>query len=152
MDGAGNQPFALWVSFPEPHNPYQVPKPYFDMFPPEAVPPRGAAPETLKNKGFKWEWLRGLEESTYPGYEKNWRRTRSNYLGMLRLIDDQVDRLLRRLETSGKLRNTIVVYLADHGDYFCDYGLERKGVELPEVLTRVPMVWAGPGIQRAEGP
>ena len=146
-DGAGNQPFALWVSFPEPHNPYQVPAPYFNMFPPDAVPPRGADPETLKNKGFKWEWLHGLEKSTYPDYEKNWRRTRSNYLGMLRMIDDQVDRLLRHLEASGKLRNTIVVYLADHGDYFCDYGLERKGVELPEVLTRVPMVWAGPGIQ-----
>ena len=70
---------------------------------------------------------------------------------MLRLIDDQVDRLMRNLETSGTLRNTIVVYLADHGDYFSDYGLMRKGVELPEVLTRIPMVWAGPGVQPQKG-
>jgi arylsulfatase A-like enzyme len=62
---------------------------------------------------------------------------------MLRLIDDQVDRLVRHLESSGKLGNTILVYLADHGDYFSDYGLERKGVELPEVLIRVPMIWTG---------
>ena len=34
VQGSGSQPFALWVSFPEPHNPYQVPQPYFDMFPP----------------------------------------------------------------------------------------------------------------------
>ena len=59
--------------------------------PPDAVPPRVVGPEALKEKGFKWEWLRQLEESTYPGYDKTWRRTRSNYLGMLRLIDDQVD-------------------------------------------------------------
>ncbi|MCL4401782.1 MAG: sulfatase-like hydrolase/transferase [Acidobacteria bacterium] len=147
IQGAGTQPFALWVSFPEPHNPYQVPKPYFDMFPPDSVPPRAVGPEVLKSKGFKWEWLRQLEASTFPGYDENWRRTRSNYLGMLRLINDQVDRLLHHLETSGKLENTIVVYVADHGDFFCDYGLMRKGVELPEVLTRIPMVWAGWGVR-----
>jgi arylsulfatase A-like enzyme len=141
---AGDQPFALWVSFPEPHNPYQVPKPYFDMFPPDRVPARDVGPEALAGRGFKWEWLRKLEESTYPGYANEWRRTRSNYLGMMRLIDDQLDRLLRHLD----LERTIVLFLADHGDYFCDYGLERKGVELPDVLIRVPMVWAGAGIRR----
>ena len=36
IDSSKDQPFALWVSFPEPHNPYQAPKPYFDMFPPES--------------------------------------------------------------------------------------------------------------------
>lgn len=147
MQNTGDRPFALWVSFAEPHNPYQVSKPYFDLFPPDSVPPRGAGLEALEKKGFKWQWLRRLEESTYPGYEGRWRRTRSNYLGMLRLIDDQVARLLGRLESLGKARETIVLYLADHGDYFCDYGLERKGVGLPEVLTRIPMVWAGWNIQ-----
>ena len=140
---AGDRPFAMWVSFAEPHNPYQVSKPYFDMFPPDAIPPRGAGPETFRTKGFAWQYLQGLEERTYPGYRDYWRRTRSNYLGMLRLIDDQVARLMRHLEESGKAQNTIVLYLADHGDYFCDYGLERKGAGLPEVLTRIPMVWTG---------
>lgn len=142
MEKAGDSPFLLWTSFPEPHNPYQVPKPYFDMYPPESVPQRACGPEVLKSKGFKWEWLHGLENATYPGVDTRWRRTRSNYLGMLRLIDDQLARLLQRVD----LENTIVVYLADHGDYFCDYGLIRKGVELPEVLTRIPMVWSGWGI------
>jgi arylsulfatase A-like enzyme len=144
---SGDQPFALWMSFAEPHNPYQVSKPYFDMFPPDAVPPRGAGPDTFRTKGFKWQWLQRLEEKTYPGYRDHWRRTRSNYLGQLRLIDDQVARVLRQLEESGKAQNTVILYLADHGDYFCDYGLERKGAGLPEVLTRIPMVWSGWGIR-----
>ena len=148
---AGDRPFALWVSFPEPHNPYQVPKPYFDMFPPDAVPQRAVGPEVLPAKGFKWEWLRKLEDRLYPGYDTYWRRTRSNYLGMLRLIDDQLSRLVEHLDSSGTMENTIVVYLADHGDYFCDYGLMRKGVGLPEVLTRIPMIWAGWGIQQRRG-
>jgi arylsulfatase A-like enzyme len=148
---AGNRPFALWVSFPEPHNPYQVPRPYFDMFPPQSVPARTVGPEALKSKGFKWEWLGRLEEQTYPGYDKYWRRTRSNYLGMLRLIDDQVNRLVEYLDSSRVMENTIFVYLADHGDYFCDYGLMRKGVELPEALTRIPMTWAGWGVRPQQG-
>jgi arylsulfatase A-like enzyme len=141
------QPFAMWVSFPEPHNPYQVPKPYFDMFPPASMPPRAVGPEALQSKGFKWQWLRKLEEASYPGYDNNWRRTRSNYLGMLRLIDDQIGRLTGHLQKTGQLENTIVIYLTDHGDFFCDYGLNRKGVGLPEALTRIPMVWSGPGIR-----
>ena len=143
IDAAKNDPFALWVSFPEPHNPYQVPKPYFDLFPPDAVPKRDVDLSGLAGKGFRWQWLRQLEESTYPGYADRWRRTRSNYLGMLRLIDDQLSRLLSHLDATGKARNTIVLYLSDHGDFFCDYGLERKGVDLPEVLTRIPMTWSG---------
>jgi arylsulfatase A-like enzyme len=147
VQGSRSQPFALWVSFPEPHNPYQVPKPYFDMFPPDKVPARAVGPEALQARGFKWQWLRKLQESTYPDFDANWRRTRSNYLGLMRLIDDQIDRLVRHLDESGKRDNTIVVFMSDHGDYFSDYGLERKGAELPEVLIRIPMVWSGPKIQ-----
>jgi hypothetical protein len=52
----------LEISFPEPHNPIQVPKPYFGMYPPEQVPERLAGPEALKAKGFWWQWMHGLEE------------------------------------------------------------------------------------------
>ncbi len=151
IDGARSQPFALWVSFAEPHNPYQVPKPYFDFFPPEQVPARAVGPEALKAKGFKWQWLEQLENRFYPGYNDYWRRTRSNYLGMLRLIDDQVGRLLGHVKERGLTGNTIVLYLSDHGDYFCDYGLMRKGVGTPEVLARIPMIWSGPGIAPRTG-
>lgn len=145
------QPFALWVSFPEPHNPYQVSEPYFSLFPPEKVPTRQVGPEVLAGKGYKWQWLRGLEEDANPGYDSLWRRTRSNYLGMLRLIDDQVGRLVSFLETKGLHENTLVVYLSDHGDYFCDYGLIHKGVGMPEDLIRIPMVWWGAGVARQVG-
>ena len=99
-------------------------------------------------KGYKWQWLRGLEEDANSGYDSLWRRTRSNYLGMLRLIDDQLGRLLSFLERAGFAENTVVVYLSDHGDYFCDYGLIHKGVGMPEDLIHVPMVWAGAGVSQ----
>jgi arylsulfatase A-like enzyme len=145
-------PFLLWVSFPEPHEPYQVPKPYYDMFPPAEVPARAAGPEVLKSKTYKWQWLSKLAEFTYPGYDNQWRRVKSNYLGMLRLIDDQLARLFRFMEDRKILDNTIVVYISDHGDFVGDYGLIRKGVDMPEALTRIPMIWSGPGIQTRQKP
>ena len=42
--------------------------------------------------------------------------------------------------------NTHLIFLSDHGDFAGEYGLARKGPELPEVLARIPFSWAGPGI------
>lgn len=139
-----DQPAFWWVSFPEPHNPYQVPEPYFDLFPPEAVPDRWAGPESIEAKGRGYRWLRRLVEEKRPGYDDHWRRYRSNYLGMLRLIDDQLARLLDHL--GPRLENTVVIFVSDHGDYLGDYGLQRKGAGLSEALTRIPFQFTGPGI------
>lgn len=45
-------PFFMWVSIPEPHNPYQAPEPYYSMFPPESLPPVIAGPETITKKAI----------------------------------------------------------------------------------------------------
>src|SRR5919202_3749929 len=112
--GAGATPFFLWLSFPEPHNPYQVPEPYFSLFPEEAVPERVAGPEALARKtgplGEKWRWERHLIEASYPGYDAHWRRYRANYCGMLRLLDDQLRRFVGRLQARGLWENTILLF------------------------------------------
>ena len=141
-----HSPFFLWLSFPEPHNPYQVPEPYFSLFPEEAIPPRRIGPEGAWNKGPHWRWLRRLIEEKIPGYDDLWRRYRANYCGMLQLIDDQLQRFVTYLQEANLLENTIVIFCADHGDYAADYGLQRKGVGLPECLVRVPLLIMGPGI------
>src|ERR1017187_7714039 len=57
MDGAGDQPFILQVGFPEPHDPEQVPAPYWDMFPPDMIPDRCAGPQALAKLGDRAQWL-----------------------------------------------------------------------------------------------
>ena len=71
---------------------------------------------------------------------------------MLLLIDDQVKRFVEFLEQSGRLDNTTVVFVSDHGDLAGEYGLVRKGPEMPDCLMRVPMPWFGKGIERQTGP
>jgi len=147
LESIDDDPFFLWLSIPEPHNPYQAPEPYFSMFPPEDLPPVEAGAEALEEKGFDWEWTRHLGEHVYPDYGDLLPRMRSNYLGMLRLIDDQIRRFVGFLDDAGFREDTILAFVSDHGDFVGEYGLMRKGVGLPEVLTRIPLQFAGRGVE-----
>ena len=141
-------PFFVWVSFPEPHNPYQVCEPYYSMFSPDKIPAPATARRDAGKKGEKYRTLAALEDASCPDLERDLPRLRGNYMGMIRLIDDQIKRLVENLKERGLFENTIVVILSDHGDYCGEYGLIRKGAGLSESLARIPMVWAGYGIKR----
>jgi arylsulfatase A-like enzyme len=147
IDSSSNTPFFLQVSFPEPHDPEQVPAPYWGMFPPEAVPGRCAGPEALKSMGERAQWEFRLQQDNFPDTENHWRRYVSNYLGAIRMIDDQIQRLTDHLEKQNITRNTLILFTSDHGDYMMDYGLGRKGVGLYEDLTHTPLIWWGHGVQ-----
>ncbi|MEM7126200.1 MAG: sulfatase-like hydrolase/transferase [Chloroflexota bacterium] len=147
-----DNPFFLWLSFPEPHNPYQVPEPYYSMFPPDDLPPNTTDESVLEAMGFKYQWCRESFMSAFPDFAEHLPRARSNYLGLLRLLDDQIERFVGFLEKSGLRNNTIIVFLSDHGDFVGEYGLMRKGPNLPEALTRVPFIVSGPGVEQNEEP
>ncbi|RZU14284.1 arylsulfatase A-like enzyme [Kribbella rubisoli] len=137
-----DKPGLFWVSYPEPHNPYQVPQPYFDLVAPDHIPDRIGGPEATETKGGTYAWLRELQEEKRPGYDDNWRRYAANYLGMLRLLDDQI----RRLHEGLRQRPRLTILLADHGDYVGEYGLQRKGAGLNDFLMRIPLIMTGDGI------
>lgn len=147
IDQSGDVPFLMQVSIPEPHNPEQVPAPYWDMFPPATVPDRCAGPEMLPKLGERLQWEYRMQQAAFPDTEKLWRRYRSNYFGMLRLIDDQIKRLTDYLDAKGLADNTVIVFTADHGDSLMNFGIGHKGLGLRETVTHTPMVWWGPGIR-----
>lgn len=140
------RPFFSWLSFPEPHNPYQASEPYFSFFDPDGVPDRMAGPDTAPTKGEAWAWLQQLVERKRPGYDRLWRRYRATYCGMLRMVDDQLRRFTEFLQAEDVWKNTILIITSDHGDYVGDYGLQRKGAGMPDVLMRVPFAVIGPGV------
>ena len=141
-----NKPFFMWLSFAEPHSPYQVPEPYFSMFPAAILPPVLADRDSTQSKGFKWQFVSQLGRYALERYDEKLPRMRSSYYGMMRLIDDQVKRFANVLKNEGVLDNTIIFIVSDHGDFAGDYGLMRKGPEMPEDLIRIPFIVVGPGI------
>ena len=152
LDTPSDKPFLMWLSFPEPHNPYQCPEPYFSMFPPDSLPKIQTSAADLPAKGFPYQWVRDSFEKTFPGYAQTIDRARANYHGMLRMIDDQVARFLAYLDSKKLRENTIILFLSDHGDFVGEYGLLRKGPELPEPLARIPFSVTGPGIRATPAP
>ena len=67
------------------------------------------------------------------------------YYAMIKLIDDQLGRMLSSLEELGLAEETIVIFTSDHGETLGDHGLIQKGCRFYEGLVRVPMIWRWPG-------
>jgi len=153
-DGSTNtDPFALWVSFPDPHEPFEAPRRYADMFPPEDVvmPPQrtdeysdGTSPE--RNRVLA-KMMRQTDDS-----EEHRRGVVSVYQAMTRFVDDGIGRILDKLDDLGLRENTIVVFTADHGDFIGEHGMAVKGGVFYDALVQVPMVvsWPGGGVPQGE--
>ena len=64
--------------------------------------------------------------------------------GMMAFIDDAVGAILRSLEQTGQMENTVICYTADHGDYLGDFNMLLKGALPFRSITRVPFIWSDP--------
>ena len=73
------------------------------------------------------------------------RLVRAAYWAMCDLIDVQVGRLLAKLEETGQLENTLVIFMSDHGEMLGDHGIYLKGPYFYEEAIHVPLIVSWPG-------
>lgn len=64
---------------------------------------------------------------------------------MISNIDANVGRVLDALDNLGLRENTLLVFMADHGDNMGDHWLLNKGPFHFDGLIRVPFIWSWPG-------
>lgn len=146
---AEGKPSFTWLSFAEPHNPYQVPYPYFDKFPPHSLPEIETSRDDLEGKDQSYEFMDWAWDRVYKEDRKERiLRDRSNYYGMLSLIDDQIRRLVEGIRARGALDDTLIIILSDHGEFIGEYGLIRKGCNVAQLLAHIPMVILGHGVSQ----
>jgi arylsulfatase A-like enzyme len=140
-------PFALWVSFPDPHEPWVCPKSYADQFPPEKVglPPQREGEfddaETVPERNRVLHAILGTAEDS----AEDVLALQSVYYGMVKFLDDGLAQITEALDRLGLRENTIVVYCSDHGDFMGEHGMQCKGGVFYDCLTRVPLVVSWPG-------
>lgn len=154
------KPFCAWVSFVDPHHPFDCPEPWSRLHDPAEVDlPRHRTRDLDRRP---WWHLAAVENrpkgsdaevavrSTYsriePQTDDQLREIIANTYGQIAFIDEQVGRILTALDEAGGLDNTIVIYISDHGDWLGDHGLILKGPMPYEGLLRVPMIIQGPGV------
>lgn len=158
FDGSGEtgeqvKPFAIQVSFPDPHAPNEVPRKYAEMVTPESInlPPTrdgefddSSAPE--RNRVL-YEML-NLDGKS----EDEVRNIVGTYLAMTRFVDDGIGRIIDKLDELNMRDNTIIVFTADHGDFAGEHNMFGKGGVYYDSLVRVPYIvsWPGGGVPQGE--
>ncbi len=60
--------------------------------------------------------------------------------------DSQVGRLLATLQADGRLDNTVVVLLADHGEQLGEHREQSHGFFVYDASVQIPLIIAGPGV------
>jgi arylsulfatase A-like enzyme len=138
-----DRPWALFVSSEGPHDPWVVPRDYYERYDPTQVPRPPNFDDDLSGRPGIYRLLQGIwRQLEWPQFAE----AIACYYAFCSLVDDQVGRILAALEETGQAENTIVVFTADHGDYAGAHRLMLKGVPAFEDAYRVPLILSGPGV------
>jgi arylsulfatase A-like enzyme len=158
--GGQHAPFCAWLSFADPHHPFDAPAPWCWMHRPEEV---DLPPVRIRDLDARPWWHRAALETPPQGGTAEAQRVReeysrmpaqtdgqlreliANYYGMIALVDHQVGRLMAVLDETGLADETVVIFTSDHGDWLGDHGLVLKGPMFYEGLLRVPLIVRTPG-------
>jgi arylsulfatase len=154
--GVDQPPFAAWVSFPGPHDPYDPPEEmasmYYDAPIPEPIPPAPEDSAAAAERRHHDSWLRGYalyRLDTTRIRPEHIRRWRAHYYANITLIDEGIGKILDALEQADALERTLIVFTSDHGDALGDHGLLYKSL-FYEPIARVPLLVRGPGVARGQ--
>lgn len=139
------QPFFLRWDPPEPHLPNIVPEPFASMYPIEEIEPWPSFSDPLVNKSPAQRRTR-LRWGTDDWSWEMWAPIVQRYLGEVSLLDQQVGRLMRRLDELGLADNTLVIYTTDHGDMCGGHSMMDKHYVMYDDILRVPMIVRWPGV------
>lgn len=140
-------PFFLCVSYHHPHDPFQPPRKYWDMYEGRDidVPDIDDRPLTGDTKLDEWLNTGFHRTDAFPikGRE-NLTAVRRAYMALVTYIDDKVGQLLEDLRLTGYDENTIVIFTSDHGDMLGERGMVQKRC-FYEWSSRIPLLISMPG-------
>jgi len=140
----GDNPWVLHLSYVKPHWPYMAPAPFHKLYRRKDVGPilRGAQDGTADEHPVVRAY-REHEECRSFAREEVVRHVRPAYMGLVAQVDYHLGRVQDALESMGRLRDTLIVFTSDHGEFSGDRGLGEKELLYDEIV-RVPMVVMDP--------
>lgn len=147
---ASGRPWSLVASFWGPHQPYYPTKPFAGMIKPETIPPYPSFDDGLEGKPFRHFVHRDLVHQAprkqWPEWA-DWQEVVARCYEQELQLDAAIGAILEALEDSGAAENTLVIWLADHGDALASHGgVWDKASTFTEEVARVPMAVRWPGV------
>ena len=137
-----DKPWALFVSFVSPHYPLTAPQAFYDLYAdaplPETIaggPNQKPSHPVLKEMAEFWAYESYFDDATRA-------RAKRAYFGLCSFLDDNIRQVLAALEDSGAARDTVVIYITDHGEMLGNHGFWAKSVMYEESVG-IPLILAG---------
>lgn len=143
-----DQPSFISAGFFLPHVPCYATQKWFDLYPEETLQlPPFLATDRNDTPKFSWylHWKLPEPRHRFLVESKQWKNLVRSYLACTSFVDSQVGRVMQALEDSEHADNTIVVLWSDHGWHLGEKLITGKN-SLWDRSTRVPLIFAGPGI------
>lgn len=159
LDGlADDEDWFCWMSFPDPHHPWDPPAEaaakfdWRDLPLPDAYPGnRDKCLEVLDGKPRHWkEWYLGERRFAFevpPAFvpaelsADGIREVNAKVHAENELIDEAVGLVMDYLTRRGWDAETDIIYTTDHGEFQGDFGMLFKGPYHVEGLMHVPLIW-----------
>ena len=132
--GRGDRPFALIVSFYDPHSPFHFPDGWKPRFQPEDFP---VPPVSDRDRREQPSVFASLTPDEVRGIQ-------AAYYTSLSFVDAQVGRLVRGLDELKLSDRTLVVYVGDNGYMLGQHGRFEKHC-FYEPSVRIPLIVRWPG-------
>ncbi len=139
-----SRPFFMFLSYVAPHPPLAPPRCYFDQYDNQDLPapPIGDWADNFvagdQDTGrFSHSTLRGKLDPRAQ------HRAQAGYYGLITQIDHQIGRFIEYCSEYDVLKNTVFMFVSDHGEQLGDHYLFRK--TLPYAgSARVPLIMKFP--------
>ncbi|WP_366141006.1 sulfatase-like hydrolase/transferase [Seonamhaeicola sp.] len=142
-----DNPFFMYLAFNAPHDPRQAPQEFIDKYPLENI----SLPESwLPEYPFKDDMGCGpnLRDEALAPFPRTAYATKvhiQEYYAIISHLDVQIGEILDRLEATGKMDNTYIIFTADHGLAAGRHGLIGKQSQFDHSI-RAPFMITGPNI------
>lgn len=156
-----DKPFFMWCSFTDPHDPHVTPEPYASMYSADDVDylPYRDGEFDDKPDCYRDLYELGHENVSYAdafgvpsapsgklfGDDQYFREITAMHHGMVKLMDEEIGRIIEKLKALGLYENTLIVFSTDHGDYLGNHGFVYKGHPAFEEVYNVPYIIKNPG-------
>ncbi len=139
IEAQKDQPWLCHLSYIKPHWPYLVPAPYNDMYSAADVPPPNRSDvEKNSDHPLMQAWMDMRVSKTFSRDDIR-DIVAPVYMGLIKELDDQMGRLFDYLESSGRMKDTMIVFCSDHGDNMGDHWMGEKDL-FHDCSAKVPLI------------
>jgi arylsulfatase A-like enzyme len=142
QSGKSAKPFALFVSFNNPHDIYHFERHRMEPSDKSVALPRSWDRESLEDKpSVQKQFMLEDQGKVIWGKKRGvWEKYRDCYRAKTGLYDSNVGAVLDELKKQGLWDNTVIIITSDHGDMDANHKLIYKGPFMYEHMVRIPLM------------